>query len=105
VPSTDLGALDKIPNRRRIMMRYSFSGLLAVVLTLGCVGCGGGLQEGIPSAIDPNKPSATVKAMLEQSAAAKRAAKQARAQVKGKKPEASPDSAGIPKKLPEGAPE
>jgi hypothetical protein len=91
------------------MMRDSGSKPLAIVLglgwVLGCVGCGGGLQEGIPSNIDPNKPSAAVKGMLAQSAAAKRAAEQARSKGKGKKGEASPDPEAIPKKVPEKAPE
>src|SRR3954465_1133278 len=56
-------------NRGRMSMRFSNSGLRAVVsglgLALGCSGCGGGLQEGIPSEIDPNKPSTQVKGMLE----------------------------------------
>jgi hypothetical protein len=90
-----------------MMMCSSRSGLLTVVLCLGwalvCGGCGGGLQEGFPSNIDPNKPSATVKAMLQQSAAAKRAAEDARS--KGKKTQASPSPEAMPKKPSQQAPE
>jgi len=73
-----------------------------VLLGLGCVtvcsGCGGGLEEGIPSNIDPNKPSASVKGMLKQGAQMKEAVQASRA--KDKRGTDGPDPAAIPKKIP-----
>jgi hypothetical protein len=72
-------------------MRHSgswFRTALGLGWALSCWGCGGGLQEGIPSGIDPNQPSGQVKAMLQQAAEKKQAAEQARA--KGGKAVLSP---------------
>ena len=82
-------------------MRFSTSGLRVVVLglgwALGCCGCGGGgLQEGIPSNIDPNKPSSQVNGMLEAAKEVQRAAAE-KAASKGKKAQAGGGYKSVPK--------
>ena len=72
------------------------TGVLCLGWALSCVGCGGGLQEGIPSNIDPQRPPDAVKAMQKAGAEAKRAAEEARA--KGKKYQTSPRQDAMPKK-------
>lgn len=64
---------------------------------VGCFGCGGP-QEGIPSNIDPNKPSAQVKGMLE-------AAKQVKPLPagKGQRKGAGPADGSTPKSLSKGS--
>ena len=69
---------------------------------LAPAGCGGGLQEGIPSDINPNKPSAQVGSMLKLAdEAGKASAAQAKANKKNKGPSKSeeiPGQAAIPGK-------
>jgi hypothetical protein len=81
-------------------MRSSALGSCAAVLGLGwvlsCCGCGGGLDEGVPSDINPNQPSSQVKGMLQQGAEARRAAEQSRS--RGKKTGAMSSPGDMPKK-------
>ena len=67
--------------------------LLTLSWTLALAGCGGGLKEGIPSDINPNKPSAQVGSMLRL---ANEAGKASAAQAKRKKHTGPSKSEEIP---------
>ena len=77
----------------------------ATLVTLGwalaLAGCGGGLQEGIPSDINPNKPSAQVDSMLKvanEAGKASAALAKRKGKDKGESKSEVPGQAAIPGK-------
>jgi hypothetical protein len=83
-------------------MRYPRAWFLGSVLSLGLAlcgnGCGSGLQEGVPSNIDPNRPPPEVTDRLKAAAAVGEQAAARRAESKGKKGTGAPADI-TPKKL------